>query len=195
MEKGGIMRVLILAVSMALPFLAFGQDEKQQQPLGQGNEAPATAEKEKPAQPPTKPPTKPETASDERKPTDVKEHAQDVNKGKAETRTESSNDARGQADVKGRDRDVNKSEAETHSSTSRTKVNVEEFRSHHSEVFNLGRHPKEYFVQRYGGNHFRLFGNTYFVFVDGCWVAVDVDGFTYTQRVICEGDPDFVVVD
>src|SRR5262250_1772824 len=70
-----------------------------------------------------------------------------------------------------------------------TTVNKEEFRTRHSEVFSLGRHPKEFFVQRYGANHFRLIGNSYFVFLDGCWVAVDVDGFTYTQRVICQGDP------
>ena len=76
-----------------------------------------------------------------------------------------------------------------------TKVNVQEFKSRHSEVFSLGRHPKEFFVQRFGANHFRLIGNTYFVFVDNCWVAVDVDGFVYTERVICQGDPDYVVVD
>jgi hypothetical protein len=40
-----------------------------------------------------------------------------------------------------------------------------------------------------------LIGNTYFAFVDGCWVAVDVDGFVYTERVICLGDPDFIEVD
>ena len=68
-----------------------------------------------------------------------------------------------------------------------TKVNVQEFKSRHSEVFSLGRHPKEFFVQRFGANHFRLIGNTYFVFVDNCWVAVDVDGFVYTERVICSG--------
>jgi hypothetical protein len=61
-------------------------------------------------------------------------------------------------------------------------------------MFSLGRHPKEFFIQKYGDKHFRLFGNTYFVFVDGCWVAVDADGFTYTQRVICEGDPEFIEV-
>jgi len=76
-----------------------------------------------------------------------------------------------------------------------TKVNVEEFKSRHSEVFNLGRHPKEFFVQKFGANHFRLIGNTYFVFVDSCWVAVDVDGFVYTERVICPGDADFIEVD
>ena len=76
-----------------------------------------------------------------------------------------------------------------------TKVNVQEFKSRHSEVFSLGRHPKEFFVQRFGANHFRLIGNSYFVFVDGCWVAVDVDGFVFTERVICAGDPDFIEVD
>jgi DNA primase len=76
-----------------------------------------------------------------------------------------------------------------------TTVNKEEFRTRHAEVFSLGRHPKEFFVQRYGANHFRLIGNTYFVFVDNCWVAVDVDGFTYTERVICAGDPGYVVVE
>jgi hypothetical protein len=74
-------------------------------------------------------------------------------------------------------------------------VNKQEFRSRHSEVFSLGRHPKEFFVQRFGGNHFRLIGNSYFAFVDGCWVAVDVDGFVYTERVICAGDPDFIEVE
>jgi hypothetical protein len=59
----------------------------------------------------------------------------------------------------------------------------------------LGGIRKEFFVQRYGASHFRLIGSTYFVFVDGCWVAVDVDGFVYTERVICAGDSDFVEVD
>ena len=75
-----------------------------------------------------------------------------------------------------------------------TTVNKDEFRTRHTEVFSLGRHPKEFFVQRYGAGHFRLIGNSYFVFVDGCWVAVDVDGFTYTQRVICPGEPEFVEI-
>jgi len=38
-------------------------------------------------------------------------------------------------------------------------------------------------------------GSTYFVFVDNCWVAVDVDGFVYTERVICPGEPDYIVID
>src|SRR5207302_6083108 len=116
----------------------------------------------------------------------------------------------GQTNVQGSAQDVNRNEPGARSSTSTstgtsqtsvggtsqtTTVNKQEFRSRHSEVFSLGRHPKEFFVQRFGANHFRLIGNTYFVFVDGCWVAVDVDGFVYTERVICAGDPEFIVVD
>ena len=102
----------------------------------------------------------------------------------------------GQTNVQGRAQDVNRSETGARSSTSQTTtVNKQEFRSRHSEVFSLGRHPKEFFVQRFGANHFRLIGNTYFVFVDSCWVAVDVDGFVYTERLICPGDPEFVEVD
>ena len=118
---------------------------------------------------------------------------------------------RGQTNVKGRPQEIKKnaepgddvrgtnetnvrSTNQTNVNQS-TKVNVQEFRSRHSEVFSLGRHPKEFFVQRFGANHFRLIGNTYFVFVDNCWVAVDVDGFVYTERVICQGDPDYVVVE
>lgn len=189
------MRLLILTVIVVLPLVAFGQDEKQpQQSQGQPNEAPATTEKEKPAPQATKPQTKPEKAVEERPKTDVKDGAQ-VNRSKAETRAESANDERVRKDVT-RTPNETKTEVESRSSssTSKTKVNAQEFRSRHSEVFNLGRHPKDYFVQRYGEKHFREIGNTYFVFVDGCWVAVDVDGFTYAERVICEGDPDFVEV-
>jgi hypothetical protein len=92
--------------------------------------------------------------------------------------------------------DVNRTEIGARSSTSQTTtVNKQEFKSRHSEVFSLGRHPKEFFVQRFGTNHFRLIGNTYFVFVDNCWVAVDVDGFVYTERVICPGEPEYIVID
>ena len=86
------------------------------------------------------------------------------------------------------------SRSDMSSSKTTTKVNKEEFKSRHHEVFTLGRHPKEFFVKRYGPNHFRLIGNTYYVFVDDCWVAVDVAGFTFVQRVICPGDPDYIVV-
>jgi hypothetical protein len=104
--------------------------------------------------------------------------------------------------VKGRAPDVNRTETRSSTTESNVKgtnqtttVNKEEFRTRHSQVFSLGRHPKEFFVQRYGVNHVRLIGNTYFVFVDGCWVSVDVDGFVYSQRVICAGDPDYIEID
>jgi hypothetical protein len=139
----------------------------------------------RPSQESTKPQAKPETGTDVRGQTNVQGRSQDANK----------------PDVN--KPDVNRTETGARSSTSQTNVNTnqtttvnkQEFRSRHSEVFSLGRHPKEFFVQRFGANHFRLIGNTYFVFVDNCWVAVDVDGFVYTERVICAGDPDFVVVD
>ena len=100
--------------------------------------------------------------------------------------------------------EVNRNEAGVRSSTNdsnmggtsqTTTINKEEFMSRHSEVLHLGRHPKEFFLQRYGASHFRLIGKTYFVFVDGCWAAVDVDGFVFTQRVICPGDPEFIEVE
>jgi cytoskeletal protein RodZ len=76
-----------------------------------------------------------------------------------------------------------------------TTVNKEEFKSRHSEVFSLGRHPRDFFVQRFGANHVRVISNELFVFVDGCWVAVDADGFVFAERVICAGDPDFIEVE
>ena len=166
------MKILTLTVILGLPLLALGQTAEPQKSPGQTNEtqttAPAKEKKMRPAQESNKPQTKSET---------------DTN-------------ARGQTNVQGRAQDVNRSETGARSSTSQTTtVNKQEFRSRHSEVFSLGRHPKEFFVQRFGENHFRLIGNTYFVFVDSCWVAVDVDGFVYTERLICPGDPDFIVVD
>ena len=109
---------------------------------------------------------------------------------KAQAKPETGTKVSGQTNVKG------STETGARSSTSQTTtVNKQEFRSRHSEVFSLGRHPKEFFVQKFGANHFRLIGNTYFVFVDSCWVAVDVEGFVYAERIICTGDPDFIVVD
>jgi len=169
--------------AVALPFMAVGQTtEEPQQTQGQTKEtqttAPAKGKKMRPAQ------------------------GQDQSNPQAKPQT--GTNARGQTNVKGR-AGVNETLPGSRSSTSQTNVNTntnqtttvnkEEFRTRHTEVFSLGRHPKEFFVQRYGASHFRLIGNSYFVFVDGCWVAVDVDGFTYTQRIICQGDPDFVVVD
>ncbi len=184
------MRILTLTVLLGLPLMALGQTEPQQPTQEQTKEtqttAPAKGKKMRPAQEQTKPQAKPETA-------------------KPETGT----NVRGQTNVQGRTQDVNRpdvnrTETGARSSTSQTNVrgtnqtttvNKQEFRSRHSEVFSLGRHPKEFFVQRFGANHFRLIGNTYFVFVDNCWVAVDVDGFVYTERVICAGDPGFIEVE
>ena len=176
------MKILTITAIIALPFMALGQTTEPQQTQEQTKEqtketqatAPAKQKKMRPEQAePGKPQAKPETGTD----------------------------MRGQTNVKGRAHDVNKNEPGKRSSTSQTnvnqstKVNVQEFKSRHSEVFSLGRHPKEFFVQRYGEHHFRLIGNTYFVFVDGCWVAVDVDGFVYTERVLCAGDPEFIEVE
>jgi hypothetical protein len=161
--------------------MALGQTEPQQPTQEQTKDtqttAPAKVKKMRPAQESTKPQAKPETGTNVRGQTDVQGRTQDVNKPETGARSST-----GQTNV-------NQSTSQT------TTVNKQEFKSRHSEVFSLGRHPKEFFVQRFGANHFRLIGNTYFVFVDGCWVAVDVDGFVFTERVICAGDPDFVVID
>jgi hypothetical protein len=164
------MKILTITAIIALPLMALGQTTDQQQTQEQTKETQTTA----PAKGNKKEP------------------------GKQQTKPETGTNVRGQTNVQGSAQDVNRTETGVRSSTSTsqtTTVNKQEFRSRHSEVFSLGRHPKEFFVQRFGTSHFRLIGNTYFVFVDGCWVAVDVDGFTYTERIICEGDPDFVVVD
>jgi hypothetical protein len=165
------MKILIMTVitALALPFMALGQTTDPQQTDTQTKEtqpkAPAKGKK-KHVQEPSKTQAKPETTTD----------------------------ARGQTEVKGRAQDVNRTETGARSS-SQTTVNKQEFKSRHSEVFSLGRHPKEFFIQRFGASHFRLIGSTYFVFVDTCWVAVDVDGFVYTERVICPGDPDYIVIE
>jgi len=178
------MRILIMTAitAVALPFMAVGQTtEEPQQTQGQTKQTettvPAKGKKMHPAQ------------------------DQSNSKAKAEAGT----NAREQTNttVKGRAH-VNEHQPGSHATSSQTNVNTntshtttinkDEFRTRHSEVFSLGRHPKDFFVQRYGANHFRMIGNSYFVFLDGCWVAVDVDGFSYTQRVICPGDPDFVEV-
>ena len=177
------MRILIMTAitAVALPFMALGQTtEEPQQAQGQTKEtqttAPAKGKKMRPAQDQNKPEAKPETGTNVRGQTKIKGHAPDVNKNEPGARSSTS-----ETNMKG--------------TSQTTTVNKEEFRSRHSEVFSLGRHPKEFFVQRFGADHFRLIGNTYFVFVDTCWVAVDVDGFVYTERMICQADPDFIVVD
>jgi hypothetical protein len=181
------MRILTITVLLGLPLMALGQTEPQTT-QGQTKEketqatAPAKGKKKSPAQEQNKPQAKPETGTNMRGQTDVKGSAPDVNRNQAGA-SSSTNET-----------NVNRSTSQTNVNQS-TKVNVQEFKSRHSEVFSLGRHPKEFFVQRFGANHFRLIRNTYFVFVDNCWVAVDVDGFVYTERVICAGDPEFIEVE
>jgi hypothetical protein len=174
------MRILTITAILGLPLMALGQQAEPEQTQGQGQTkdtqatAPAKGKKMRPAQEQSKPQAKPETGTNMREQTDVKGRAPDVNRNQPGARS-------------------NTSTSQTNVNQS-TKVNVQEFKSRHSEVFSLGRHPKEFFVQRFGDRHFRLIGNSYFVFVDSCWVAVDVDGFVYTERVICPGDPDFIEV-
>ena len=174
------MKILMITAIMALPLMALGQTAEPQQTQGQTKEteatAPAKAKKTRPAQEQSKPQAKPETGTNMPGQTNVKGRTPDVNRTQPGARSSTS-------------------ETQTNVNTNQTRVNVQEFKSRHSEVFSLGRHPKEFFVQRFGASHFRLIGNTYFVFLDGCWVAVDVDGFVYTERVICAGDPEFIEVD
>jgi hypothetical protein len=174
------MRIITLTVLLGLPLMALGQTAEPQQTQGQTKEtettAPAKAKKMRPAQEQNKPQAKPETGTNVRGQTDVKSRAPDVNRNEAGARSSTS-------------------QTNMSSTNQTTTVNKQEFRSRHSEVFSLGRHPKEFFIQRFGTNHVRLIGNTYFAFVDGCWVSVDVDGFLYSERVICAGDPDFVEVE
>ena len=155
-----------MTVILGLPLMALGQTAEPQQTQGQTNDTQTTA------------------------PAKGKETRPAQEKSKPQAKPETGTDVRSQTNVKDR------TQTGASSSTSQTTtVNKQEFRSRHSEVFSLGRHPKEFFVQRFGATHFRLIRNTYFVFVDGCWVAVDVDGFTYTERIICAGEPEFIVVD
>jgi hypothetical protein len=167
------MKILIMTAIMALPLMALGQTAEPQQTQAQTKETqatkPAKGKKTHTAQEPSKPEAaKPETATD----------------------------VRGQTNVQGQTQDASRTQTGARSSTSQTTtVNKQEFRSRHSEVFSLGRHPKDFFIQRFGASHFRLIGSTYFVFVENCWVAVDVDGFVYTERVICPGDPDYIVIE
>jgi hypothetical protein len=176
--------VLTTIAALALPFMALGQTTDEQQTTTQGQTkdtqttAPAKGKKMRPAQEQeaTKPQAKPETGTNVREQTNVKGRAQEIRKNEPGMRSSTST-------------------SQTNVNTNQTTtINKEEFRTRHSEVFSLGQHPKEFFVQRYGANHFRLFGNTYFVFVDGCWASVNVNGFVYTERVICPGDPEFVAV-
>jgi hypothetical protein len=179
-ERRDSMKILMITAIIALPLMALGQTAEPQQIQAQTKEtqttAPAKGKKKHAAHEQSKPEAKPETGTEVRGQTKVQGSTQDVNKTETGARSSTS-----QTNVK--------------STNQTTTVNKQEFKSSHTEVFSLGRHPKEFFVQRFGASHFRLIGGTYFVFVDTCWVAVDVEGFVYTERIICPGDPDFIVVD
>jgi len=187
------MRILTLTVILGLPLMALGQQAEPQQTQGQTKEpettAPAKGKKVKAPDQPGKPQAKPETGTNVREQSNVKGRPQEIKKN-APGAPSSTNET----NVRGTNETNMKSTNQTNVHQS-TKVNVQEFKSRHTEVFSLGRHPKEFFVQRFGTNHVRLIGNTYFAFVDGCWVAVDVDGYVYSERVICAGDPEFIEVD
>jgi hypothetical protein len=179
------MKLLTLTVILGLPLMALGQQAEPQQTQGQTNEpqttAPAKGKKMRAPDEATKPQAKPETGTNVREQSNVKGRPQEIRKNAPGERSNTN-----ETNVK----------STNHTNVNQTTtVNKQEFRSRHTEVFSLGRHPKEFFVQRYGASHFRLIGNSYFVFVDGCWVAVDVDGFVYTERVICPGEPEFIEVD
>lgn len=171
--------VLTAMTALALPLMALGQTNEQQQNNTQGqtnqNESTAPAKHKKMRNGQEAPQSKVQTGTDIRGQSNVKGRAQEINRNRAATHTA------GQTNVQG--------------TNQTTAVNKDEFRTRHSEMFSLGRHPKEFYIHRYGANHVRLIGNTYFAFVDGCWVSVDVDGFVYSQRVICPGDPDFIEVE
>ncbi len=184
------MRILTITAIVALPLLALGQTTEPQQTQGQSKEtqttAPAKGKKMRPEQEPSKPQAKPEAGANVRGQTNVKGRAPEVNRNEPNRNEPGARSSTNETNV----RSTNQTNV-----NSSTKVNVQEFKSRHSEVFSLGRHPKEFFVQRFGANHVRLIGNTYFAFVDGCWVAVDVDGFVFSERVICAGDPEFIEVE
>jgi hypothetical protein len=197
------MRILTITAiaALALPFMALGQTTEPQQTQGQTNQpqttAPAKGKKMRPEQEQAQPQAKPETGTNVRgqPQTNIKGRAQEPNKNE-QPGVNKNEPGRTQSGMRsGTSRtDVNQSTSQTNVNQS-TRVNVQEFKSRHSEVFSLGRHPKEFFIQRFGSNHVRLIGNTYFAFVDGCWVAIDVDGFVYSERVICAGDPEFIEVE
>lgn len=189
------MRILTITAitALALPFMALGQTTEPQQAQGQTKEtqttAPTKGKKMRPEQEQAKPQAKPETGAN------VRGQPQQNIKGRAQEQPGINKTEPGRTESgmrSGTSRTTGTSQTNVNQST---RVNVQEFKSRHSEVFSLGRHPKEFFIQRFGANHVRLIGNTYFAFVDGCWVSVDVDGFVYSERVICQGDPDFIEVE
>jgi hypothetical protein len=131
--KGKIMRIVTMTVILGLPHMALSQTADPQQTQAQTKETQTTAVKGK------------------------KTHVQEP--GKEDAKPQTNPNVHGQINVKGRAHDVKGNQPAARSSTSETNVkntnetttvNKEGFRSRHTEVFALGRHPKEFFVLRYG---------------------------------------------
>src|SRR5439155_21889812 len=137
--KGKNMRIVTMTVILGLPLMALGQQAEPQQTQGQTNgpqtTAPAKGKKMRPAQEQNKPEAKPETGTNVRGQTKIKGHAPDVNKTETGARSSTS-------------------ETNVRNTNQTTTINKEEFRSSQGQVISLGRHPNEFFVQRYGASHF-----------------------------------------
>src|SRR4029077_6887962 len=134
------MKILTLTVILGLPLMALGQTTEPQQSQEQTKDtqttAPAKQKKMRPEQAePGKPYAKPETKTNVRGQTNVKGRTQETNRNEpGENRREAGErSSRNETNMKG--------------TSQTTTVNKQEFRSRHSEVFSLGRHPKEFFVQ------------------------------------------------
>src|SRR5262249_10401107 len=143
--KGKNMKILVMTAitAVALPFMAIGQTTQEpQQTQGQTKDtqttAPAKGKKMRPAQDQSSSEAKPQTGTNAREQTNTS--------------------VKGRAHVNEHQPGARSNTSETNVNT-KTTINKEEFRTRHSDVFSLGRHPKEFFVQRYGASHFRLFGN------------------------------------
>src|SRR5437762_1037153 len=125
------MRILIMTAILGLPLMALGQTAEPQQTQGQTKEteatAPAKGKKMRAAKEPSKPQAKPETGTNVRGQTNVEGRegrAPDVNRNEPGARSSTS---------------TGTSQTQTNVNTNQTRVNVQEFKSRHSEVFSLGR--------------------------------------------------------
>ncbi len=179
--------VLAFGVALALPLMAVAQGDQQNKDTStKETETNQAAQGNQPVQGKQ---TQHSTATEQNAPkAATQEHSQTTNV--QADRTGDHKDA-----AAGASTETSQTHAKTESTTtSKTKVTAQEFRTRHADVFSLGVHPKTFFLQKYGENHVRLISNMYFVYLDGCWVSVHVDGYGYSERVICAGDPDYVEV-
>src|SRR5262245_37056302 len=157
------MTILKLTVILGLRLIVLVRQgepiEVERQTKEPQSTAPVKGKRKQPEQDATKPQAKPETGTNVRPQQNVKGRAAapEVNKNEPVKTESGMRSGTNETNVRSTNQtNVNQS----------TKVNVQEFKSRHTEVFSLGRHPKEFFVQRFGANHIRLIGNSYFVFVD-----------------------------